>query len=107
MSFKSLRERIIDLIKESNEPLSVDDIIRMLDIESSRKNEIYDHLSHIAKTVRQKSKGLEALLMIPPVCKSCGYVFKDLEKPKRPSKCPKCKSERIEKPKFKISRLED
>jgi len=40
--------------------------------------------------------------MVPPTCKTCGYVFKDLDRPKRPSRCPRCRSERISSPLFII-----
>ena len=102
MEFESLRERIIKLLRESREALSVDDILHYFGLRPSCRDEVYNHLSHIAKTVRQKSRGSENLIMMPPKCKVCGYIFKDLDKPKKPSKCPKCRSERIEKPRFKI-----
>jgi predicted Zn-ribbon and HTH transcriptional regulator len=102
VEFESLRERITKLLRESREPLSVDDILYFFKLEPSRRSEIYNHLSHIAKTIRQQSRGSENLVMMPPKCRVCGYIFKDLDKPKKPSKCPKCRSERIEKPRFKI-----
>lgn len=64
---------------------------------------VYEHLTYIAKSVWSRSQGREVLLMEPPVCKKCGYVFKDLNKPKKPSKCPRCKSEWISPPRFIIS----
>jgi len=106
MEFESLREKITKLLRESGEPLSVDDILYCFKLEPSRRSEIYNHLSHIAKTIRQQSRGSENLVMIPPKCKVCGYIFKNLDKPKKPSKCPKCRSERIEKPRFKIIRIQ-
>lgn len=106
MEFKSLREKIIKLLRESVEPLSVNDILYRFELEPSRRGEVYNHLSHIAKTVRQQSKGSETLVMIPPKCKVCGYTFKDLGKPRKPSKCPKCGSERIEMPRFKIVKID-
>ncbi|MEM2810799.1 MAG: transcriptional regulator, partial [Candidatus Korarchaeum sp.] len=42
------------------------------------------------------------LLMEPPQCRKCGYIFKDLKKPRKPSKCPKCGSEWISPPRFTI-----
>ncbi|MEM2192964.1 MAG: transcriptional regulator [Candidatus Methanomethylicia archaeon] len=102
MEFESLREKIIKLLRGCEEPLSVDDILYYFELAPSRRSEVYDHLLHIAKTIRQQSKDSENLVMIPPKCKVCGYIFKDLDKPRKPSKCPKCKSERIENPRFKI-----
>jgi predicted Zn-ribbon and HTH transcriptional regulator len=96
----SFRERIMELLMTSSEPLSVNEIARILEIDPSQSWEIYDHLEHIARTVRAKYGKL--LLMDPPYCKKCGYVFKDLKKPKKPSRCPRCGSEWIEPPRFII-----
>ncbi|WP_460025947.1 hypothetical protein [Infirmifilum sp. SLHALR2] len=38
--------------------------------------------------------------MKPPVCRDCGYVFTSLESARKPSRCPRCKSERILQPSF-------
>ncbi|MEM4718310.1 MAG: transcriptional regulator, partial [Desulfurococcaceae archaeon] len=40
----------------------------------------------------------------PPTCRKCGFVFKDLKRPRKPSKCPSCKSEWITPPRFLIIR---
>ncbi|RLE53840.1 MAG: transcriptional regulator [Candidatus Methanomethylicota archaeon] len=104
LEFASLRERILEVLKSSNEPLTVNDIIAILDLEPSRRSEVYEHLMHIAKTIRAKSHGQEQLVMIPPKCKNCGYIFTSLKKAKKPNRCPKCKSERISPPAFMIIR---
>ncbi len=100
--FLTLREKITELLLKSNEPLSVSEIASYLGIDQRNKRIIYDALQHIAKTIRRKSHHRQQLVMIPPMCKNCGYVFKDLDKPRKPSKCPRCKSERITEPRFKI-----
>jgi hypothetical protein len=100
----SIRQRIIKLLSEATEPMTAEDIARVLDIDVS---EVYMHLEHVAKTVRRSSGGEKALLMIPPRCRKCGYVFKDLDKPKKPSRCPRCKSEWIEPPRFIIKSVDE
>lgn len=102
---ESRREKIIKLLRESQKPLTVDDILHYLGLDYNERQMIYEDLKHIAKTIRRQSKGREALVMYPPYCRDCGYVFKDLDKPKKPSKCPKCKSQRIAPPSFKITYL--
>ena len=79
-------------------PLSVDDIAQIL--EEQNKKQIIEDLKHIAKTVKRQFKG-HRLVLYKAVCRKCGYVFGS-EKNLNPTKCPKCKSEWIEKPKFKI-----
>ena len=98
----STRERIAELLERSSEPLSAEEIAALLGLDRSRVREVYEHLAHIAKTVRRSSGGRRALLMVPPRCRACGYVFRDLKKPRRPSKCPRCGSQRIEPPRFAI-----
>jgi predicted Zn-ribbon and HTH transcriptional regulator len=100
--FLTIRERIIELLRSAREPLTAEDIVRILGLEIPVR-EVYEHLLHIAKTIRSKSHGREVLLMEPPVCRKCGYVFRDLDKPKKPSRCPRCKSEWISPPRFIIS----
>ena len=91
---KSLREKIIDLLIE-NEGLTAKEICTLLDLEPNRIREIYSILEKIAKIV--KRKGL-SLMVIYPKCKNCGFEFKKI----KATKCPKCKSERIEDAKFTI-----
>lgn len=96
------RERIEDLLKKAGRPLTVEEIISSLSLEVTNK-EVYEHIAHIAKSVRARSGGKLALFMEPPYCRKCGYVFKELDKPKKPSRCPRCKSEWIASPRFIIS----
>ncbi|MEM1509447.1 MAG: hypothetical protein QW291_07295 [Thermofilaceae archaeon] len=95
----SRREQIIELLSLTAKPLDVKQIASALGIKPSEIKIIYEDLAHIARSLRGTSS---ILLMEPPSCLSCGYTFKDLNKPKRPSKCPKCKSERISNPRFII-----
>uniref|UniRef100_A0A7C4NL82 Transcriptional regulator n=1 Tax=Ignisphaera aggregans TaxID=334771 RepID=A0A7C4NL82_9CREN len=94
---------MVKLLESIEEPITAEDIASSLDIDV---NNVYIHLAHLAKTVRRSSSGKKALLMVPPRCRECGYIFKDLDKPKKPSKCPRCRSERIEHPRFIIRETE-
>lgn len=98
----SLRERIAKLLENSREPLTAEDIARFFEIDI---DDVYLHLAHIAKSVRRLSRGKKYLFMIPPRCRKCGFLFKDLDKPKKPSRCPRCKSEWIEPPRFTIREI--
>ncbi|ADV65164.1 transcriptional regulator [Desulfurococcus mucosus] len=101
--FETTRERIARLLREVERPLTVDEIISMLQLNATPR-EVYEDLLHLAKSIHAKSGGSEVLLMEPPRCRKCGYVFKDLGRPRKPSRCPRCKSEWIEPPRFIISR---
>ncbi len=67
--------------------------------------EILEDLHHVAKSVRPEKE----LVMLPAQCKKCRFIFRerqDRQKMKKPSKCPKCKSERILAPVFTIRKKE-
>ncbi|ARM75037.1 transcriptional regulator [Acidianus manzaensis] len=94
--FLTTRERIFYLLKYSDEPLTARQIMKILGIK--KEKEVYEHLYHISKSSKRKDF---IIIMFPPICENCGYTFK-LETPKKPSRCPICKSERIKPPSFLI-----
>jgi len=64
-----------------------------------QEKEVYDHLSHIERSVlAQKRK----LIIIPSECLSCGYVFDERKRFTRPGRCPCCRGERIEDPRYEV-----
>src|SRR5688572_9115188 len=60
---------------------------------------IPDHLEHLLKSLAATGETLE---VEPATCHGCGFVFKERGRFTRPSRCPKCKGERIESPRFRI-----
>ncbi len=99
----TIREKILRVLLETKEPLDAYTIALEVGLDPGiSEKEIYEHLVHIAKTIRRQSKGKLMLYMIPPQCRNCGYVFKDLRKPRKPSRCPRCRSQRITPPLFNI-----
>ena len=94
---KTIREEIIDLLLGPDKPLTVGDIKRLLGLPPETKDsEIYSAIEHGAKTL--KARGY-TLAMIPPRCRRCGYTFTG-SRFKKPSRCPRCRSELIEPPAF-------
>ncbi len=89
------------LLENKGRFYSVEEIIRVLGLEITPR-EVYVHLEHIAKTIRRRSAGRLVLVMKPPMCLKCGYVFKDLKKPRKPSRCPRCHSQWISDPEFAV-----
>jgi predicted Zn-ribbon and HTH transcriptional regulator len=62
--------------------------------------EVYFHLTHIARSAAgQKRK----LVTIPCSCLSCGHVFRDRTRLTKPGRCPRCRGERIEDPRFRVT----
>jgi hypothetical protein len=63
------------------------------------ERDVAPHLDHIQKSVTRSG---ERLLVAPATCVGCGFRFEARERRSRPSRCPKCKSERIDPPRFSI-----
>lgn len=86
------REEIIEILSERAE--SVHQLANHYKVEL---NEILEDLGHIAKSVKPRK-----LKQIPARCKHCDFVFKERSKVKKPSRCPSCRSERIQVQLFRI-----
>ena len=90
---RTTRERMADRLRE--EPLSASALAREFELGTSTA---LTHVEHIAQTLAHTD---EELLVAPPVCRDCEFDgFDDLVN--RPSRCPDCKSERIDEPAFLI-----
>ena len=91
---RTIRQEIIDLL--SQEELTALEISRMVGI---REKAVLDHLPHIARSMEARNKRLH---ITPPRCRECGYAFRDRRRFSRPSRCPRCKSEALEEPGFRV-----
>ncbi len=90
------RQKIIKLLEERD--CSVSELALMLEIRGKgSKKIILDDIKAIANVVKREGK---VLLIQPAQCKKCGFIFKP--EIRIPGRCPKCKSEWIEEPRFKI-----
>jgi predicted Zn-ribbon and HTH transcriptional regulator len=89
----TVRKAIIALLSEKK--MSLRDIALYFRI---TPKEVSEDLLHIGQSTYPKQE----LRMEIPVCRTCGYMFKDRKKITRPSRCPKCKKEAITEPKFWI-----
>lgn len=56
------------------------------------EKDIYEHLDELKRAGRVET--------MPATCNSCGYRFEDRRKARKPGKCPRCKSTRIDPPRF-------
>ena len=60
-----------------------------------------DDLRHVERSARGSAR---RLIVAPARCSACGFVFRD-RAPRRfhpPGRCPRCRSEWIEDPRFRI-----
>lgn len=62
--------------------------------------DVYSHLTHIARSAAGQKK---KLITIPCSCLSCGHVFRDRTRLTKPGRCPRCRGERIEEPRFGVT----
>lgn len=93
MPMMSRRQKIIRLLEERD--FSVSELSLLLEIGDRRA--ILEDLKRIAKSLKHEGK---VLLIQPAVCRRCGFVFR--AEINIPSKCPRCKTQWIEEPRFKI-----
>lgn len=63
------------------------------------EKEVSGHLEHVARSLRHSS---ERLRVEPAQCLACEFVFKERTRLSKPSKCPACRSERLDPPRFII-----
>ncbi len=91
---QTIRKQMIELL--DNKEMSAREISQTIKI---REKEVYTHLSHIARSVTAQRK---KLMIIPAECLECGFVFEKRRRFTRPSRCPRCKSEHIQNPGYRI-----
>ena len=90
----SRRQRIIELLINTDRPLSVEEISLYLKIDSSV---VASDLPRIVEAMTRKGYKIE---IVPARCKKCGYEFEPSLH--IPSKCPRCHSQWLEPPRFRL-----
>lgn len=93
---RTRRERLRELLLSTEDGVTLEQIEKIFEVK--RQIAISD-LEHLRLSLRHKE---ETLMMVPPACTDCGFVFR-LEAPKAPSRCPKCKSRDLSEPIFKAA----
>jgi len=83
--------KIIDLLKQNK--YTINELAKLLNISEKQV------VNYIEKIILISKKKNWKVIIYPARCKKCGYIFKENL---FPSKCPKCKSEWIEKAIFEI-----
>jgi len=90
----TIRRQIIDLL--TAEPLGVRELSQEL---HQSEKEIYAHLEHIGRSLKAEGR---RLVIEPPVCLSCGFIFERRTRPQPPGHCPECKKTHIRRPRYRI-----
>ena len=79
MDMETIRERIINLFLENIGTFyTVNDIIAILDLDL-KPSEVYRHIEHVARSISRRFNNKIELVMQPPRCRKCGYLFKGLK----------------------------
>src|SRR5688572_30155036 len=73
----------------SGEPLTVRELSQLAGLSEAA---VEKHLEHLEKSV--KAEGGK-LVIGPPECLACGFVFEGRRRVTRPGKCPECRATRI------------
>lgn len=88
------RKEIIELISEK--PMTANQLAQHFE---TIIPEIVEDLVHIRQTL---AGGGKKFVIIPASCNCCSFLFRERDKIKKPSKCPKCRSEDISEPAFAV-----
>jgi predicted Zn-ribbon and HTH transcriptional regulator len=92
---ETIREAIASALRE--EPLTARELSERLSI---AEREVAPHMAHLERSVRA---GGERLVLEPPRCLSCGFVFSERARPTKPGRCPECRATRVAPPRFSIA----
>jgi len=93
-STSTVRERIAQALRTAQ--LTAREISERASVQ---ERDVAEHLRHLGHSLTHSG---EQLRVSAPHCIKCGFEFSDRERHSRPSRCPRCKSERISPPSFQI-----
>ena len=90
----TIRQKIVELLSRSE--LDARELSQELGVQ---EKEVYEHLAHVARSVKAEKK---KLIIHPSRCLRCGFVFVDRIRLTRPSRCPKCRRTHLQSPRYHI-----
>ncbi|MBN2111761.1 transcriptional regulator [Candidatus Woesearchaeota archaeon] len=90
------REEIAELLKQR--PWTPKELVEYFGCTMA---EIIEDLEH----VRRSTQPPLMFRFKPPMCRNCGFLFKERSKMKPPSKCPRCRGEGIEEARYMIRQV--
>ena len=97
-TWETRRQKLIKMLKDEKFTIDLRMILR--ELEYPNKHALINDVSSIIKTLNRQNIKVK---IVPPSCIACGFEFK-LKKDmiKIPSKCPKCREQRIDWPMLSI-----
>lgn len=89
---ETVRRRLQSVLE--GPPVSAREISQALSIPERAVDE---HLAHVRRSLEREGK---RLVIDPPECRRCGYVFEQRRRTRKPGRCPSCKATSIAPPLF-------
>lgn len=93
---ETVRESLRHALLAATEPLTALELSGLVGIPHRQVDE---HLEHLRRTQSQRRESLE---VIAARCLACGFEFSGRARLGRPSRCPECRAERIDPPRFRM-----
>ncbi len=90
----TLRQQIVVLLQQRS--VTAKDLSMAIGLP---EKQVYHHLEHIRRSFQQQRKTLR---IDPSVCKRCGFIFEKRQRFQKPGKCPVCRGQAIEEPRFSL-----
>lgn len=99
---ETVRRKIRSLLEEADAPLSAKEISAAAGIP---EKDVGPHLEHLRRSLEgtgaREGRGTPGRLAVEPArCNGCGFVFRKRERLRKPGRCPLCKGESIDPPRF-------
>ena len=91
---ETIRQSIREAIRDAS--LTAHEISEMAHV---AEHDVAAHLTSIERSAKHHG---ERLFVEPARCEECGFSFERRERLSAPSRCPKCKSERVHPPRFRL-----
>lgn len=88
-SHVTVRQEIVRLLAQRS--WSVGELSRAV---RAAEKDVRAHLVHVGRTLKGEFR------IEPAVCLHCGYTFTERRDVRSPSRCPRCRSEHIQDPRF-------
>lgn len=93
---QTVRDALRESLLSAAAPLTTLELSRLVGVPH---RQVAEHLEHLD---RSPHPGGATFVVLPARCVPCGFVFRDRDRFAKPSRCPKCRSERIEPPRFQM-----
>lgn len=77
------------LVLERGRPFTLRELSQEAGISEER---VLHHVEHLEKSLKREAR---RLVVEPPECLGCGFVFEGRHRLSRPGKCPECRGTRI------------